>query len=256
MPLAKPDLPETGQFDTWRRELTDQLRRVCFGYFPARIPPARLVSDADDSGVRRIETEPGIQIPLTQYTDSEVSNSPHRVLLLVADSVSQGDVAQWARGQRKPGDTLYELQPRGVGPTRWTRKNPPNYVERSHVLLGRTVDTGRVWDVIAAAGYLREMDDVVEVHVLGEGSAALIAAYAAMWDDTIAGAILRRPPMTHMDPNAPQLLNVLRVCDVPHVLGMIAPRPLTVYDCSDETLKTVAAIYAAAGSDERFQQSQ
>ena len=44
---------------------------------------------------------------------------------------------------------LVVLSPRGVGPTAWVRKSPPNYVERSHVLVGKTVDEGRVWDVAA-----------------------------------------------------------------------------------------------------------
>ena len=34
--------------------------------------------------------------------------------------------------------------------TEWTRKNPPNYVERSFALLGMTVDEMRIWDAIAS----------------------------------------------------------------------------------------------------------
>jgi hypothetical protein len=215
-----------------------------------------VVHKGDESGTLRIETEAGIQLPLQRLVDADTSDETPRILLAVAHSDWNDDAEQWVRGERQPNDTLYLLQPRGVGPTRWTRKNPPNYVERSHVLLGRTVDTGRVWDVIAAVRYLRDEHDGAEVHVLGEGAAALIAAYAAMWDEAIAGATLRRPPMTYMDSDAPQFLNVLRVCDVPHLLGMIAPRPLTVYDLSDERLDTVTAIYAAAGSTPMFQRKQ
>jgi hypothetical protein len=50
-----------------------------------------------------------------------------------------------------------------------------------------------------------------------------------------------------MAPGAPRFLNVLRVCDIPDILGMIAPRPLTIYGGADEPLEKVAKVYAAAG---------
>jgi len=64
--------------------------------------------------------------------------------------------------------------------------------------------------------------------------------------------VLNAPPLSHMDDGAPQLLNVLRVCDIPDVLGMLAPRPLTVYGVSEEALRRTAQAYAAAGEPERF----
>jgi len=115
------------------------------------------------------------------------------------------------------------------------------------------VDTGRVWDVIAVARHLRaEQGGEVPVHVVGEGAAGVLAAYAALWEPEIAGAVLNDPPLSHMDDGAPQLLNVLRVCDIPDVLGMLAPRPLTVYGVSEEALRRTARAYAAAGESERF----
>ena len=140
-----------------------------------------------------------------------------------------------------------------IGDTRWTRKNPPNFVERSLVLLGRTADTGRVWDIIAAAGYLRaQRGDKLPIVVAGKGPAGILAAYAALWDDKISGVIVQNPPASHMDSDAPQFLNVLRVCDIPDILGMIAPRPLTVYGGTEDLLKKTAAIYDAAGSPDQF----
>jgi len=143
--------------------------------------------------------------------------------------------------------------PRGIGPTRWTRKNPPNYVERSHVLLGRTVDTGRVWDVAATARYLKtKHESKVPVFVAGEGPPGILAAYAALWESEIDGVMLKTPPQTHMADDAPQLLNVLRVCDIPDVLGMLAPRPLTLCSVDEKPLKRIGTAYAAAGAAEKL----
>ncbi len=67
-----------------------------------------------------------------------------------------------------------------------------------------------------------------------------------------AGVLLNKPPLSHMNAEAPQFLNVLRVCDVPDMLGMLAPRALTIYGNHSELLKKVAEIYAAAGASTKF----
>jgi pimeloyl-ACP methyl ester carboxylesterase len=161
-----------------------------------------------------------------------------------------GDKADpnWLGRLRQDGDTVYVLAPRGVGPTQWTRRNPPNTVERSHVLLGRTVDGGRVQDIAAAARYLKAKGGgKTPVFVAGRGAGAVLAAYAALLEPDIAGAVLEKPPLTHMAADAPQFLNVLRVCDVPDALGMLAPRPLEIRGVAGADAEKVAAAYAAAG---------
>ena len=64
--------------------------------------------------------------------------------------------------------------------------------------------------------------------------------------------MLVSPPATHMDAAAPQFLNVLRVCDVPDVLGLIAPRPLAVVGADAGAFARTKAIYGAAGAEERL----
>ena len=156
------------------------------------------------------------------------------------------------------GEAVVLCQPRGIGDTKWTRKDGPNYVERSHALLGRTVDAGRVWDVIAAAKYLAgssrlSSDNSQPPVTVGGGDAAgLIAAYAAVLDEQIAGVLLVAPQRTHMDSAAPQLLNVLRVCDAPTALGLIAPRPLTLAGVKTDDFAATKAAYAAAGAVEKL----
>ena len=65
-------------------------------------------------------------------------------------------------------------------------------------------------------------------------------------------AILRDPPASHMEAAAPQFLNILRVCDVPDMLGMLAPRPLTIYHRNQKAWEKVAKIYAAAGAADKL----
>ena len=132
---------------------------------------------------------------------------------------------------------------------RWTRRNPPNYVARSHALLGRTVDAGRVWDIAAAARLLHEeARGRFPVHIAGRGSAGILAAYAALLEPSIAAVTIADPPATHMDAAAPVLLNVLRVCDIPDVLGMLAPRPLMLLGTDGEAFRRTAQAYETAGA--------
>ena len=252
VPVAAVGPPKAGEFTQWKRALQAELRRVTFRTFPDRAPPAEAVEETA-GGSLRLRTEPGIEVHLRRLGGREATEKPKRVLLIVQGHDGDAPAEKFAHHASRPADAVYVCEPRGTGHTQWTRKNPPNYAERSHVLLGRTVDTGRIRDVIAAARYLRaEYEAQVPVHVAGEGRAGVLAAYAALWEPDVAGAILHEPPLTHMDDDAPPLLNVLRVCDIPEVLGMLAPRPLTVRGMSGGPLETVAAAYAAAGVPENF----
>ncbi|HPD46402.1 MAG TPA: prolyl oligopeptidase family serine peptidase [Anaerohalosphaeraceae bacterium] len=250
--MAHVEPPQSGDYAAWRDRLMGELRRVVFRCLPKRIPAAELV---EQSGAEmRLASEKGIQISLWSRDAAKAGDRVKRVVLIVQGGDSDEGAAAWMERLREAGDCLYVCRPRGIGPTRWTRKNPPNYVERSHVLLGRTVDTGRVWDVAAAARFLADRyKGRASVYTAGEGPAGVLAAYAALLEpEEIAGVILHRPTLSHMQPEAPQFLNVLRVCDVPDILGMLAPRPLVVYGVTGESLKKTCEAYNAAGCADRL----
>ena len=236
VPMAEVEVPTAGKFEAWKNQLTTELRKVTFRALPERVPLA-----LPGAGQTKWDTEPGIHVRVTSTQDAA---QPSRVIVGIGGPESAAFLAQVSQ----PGDAVYLCEPRGIGATRWTLKNPPNYVERSHVLLGTTVDTGRLWDVIAVARALRERHGKADVLLAGEGAFAVLAAYAALLETDISGLILKNPPLTHMDAAAPQFLNVLRVCDVPDVLSMLAPRPLTISASNTPGLDKIKAIYAAAGA--------
>jgi dienelactone hydrolase len=251
VPVASVAPPRQGEFDSWQKALLGELRRVALRHFPERLPPARLLGQAAAGG-EGLETEPGIEIRLRKLGGAGSTQAPKRVLLVVSTSPTGDSAQNWAQSKSEKDDALYVCEPRGIGETRWTRKNPPNYVERAHVLLGLTVDTGRVWDVVVAARYLRQKYAAsVPVTVLAEEGAGVLAAYAALVEPDIAALVLRNPTLSHTEASAPQFLNALRVCDVPDALGLLAPRPLTIEGGKAEVLKKVAESYSAAGAADR-----
>jgi dienelactone hydrolase len=239
VPMAKVEPPKQGEYETWRAGILAELRRVAFGYFPERIPPAQGEGEW-------LTSEPGIRVHLSRARASDPSGRMSAVVMLVRD-------LDWPGLDLPMPELAYVCVPRGVDQTRWTQKNPPNYVERSHVLLGRTVDAGRVWDIIAAARSLHAKYSDVPLYVAGIGPGAVLAAYAAVLEPDIAGVWAGNPPSSHMDAKAPQFLNALRVCDVPEVFGMLAPRPLTVLGLAAAAQAKVTQIYAAAGASDKLQ---
>ncbi len=255
VPVANVAPPQKGDYEAWKAGLLKELRRVAFRYFPERIPAARVLEETADSV--HLETEAGIEVRLRRAAEFEQVKDAKRILMVVQNADSNETSLGWLRRVHEPGDCVYVCAPRGVGPTQWTRKNPPNYIARSHVLIGRTVDAGRVWDIIASARYLHDKyDGRAAVHVVGEGSAGVLAVYAALWEPQVAGVMLNKPLLSHMKAEAPQFLNVLRVCDVSDAMGMLAPRPVTVYSDGGDALEKVAEIFAVAGASKNFVRNQ
>ncbi|HEY5910308.1 MAG TPA: CocE/NonD family hydrolase [Verrucomicrobiae bacterium] len=246
VPLAKPALPEPAQFEAWKAEKLQRLRQLAFHHFPERIPAATTV-ETNGTSIARVNTEPAISIRLRAVRLSG-SDSTKVWLYISGSDVGEAPPA-WFSDCAAAQDGIYVCEPRGIGGTRWTTKNPPNYVERSHYLLGRTVDSGRVWDIIASARYLHALHNgKAEVYLAGDGPTAVLATYAALLEPDVAGLGLSRPPASHMATNAPPLLGVLRVLDVPQAIGLLAPRPVTIIGLAPEIGQTAAAIYRVAGA--------
>jgi dienelactone hydrolase len=246
VPMSEVEAPGQGQFDSWKQDLLAELRRVTFRSLPERIPAAERIGD---SAPPKLRTEAGIE--LTLRSDAPKPGGKGRLVLAVMNADETEDPSIWLREQISQDDLIIAFDPRGVGNTRWTAKNPPNYVARSHVLLGTTMDTGRVRDVAAVARWLKQ-ETGRSVAVAGRGAAGLIAAYAAVLEPDIESVVAIEPPATHMDAPAPQFLNLLRVCDVPEMLGLLAPRSLTLVARDEKRWQAVAECYQATGASGRF----
>jgi hypothetical protein len=247
VPMARVELPAEGGFSSWKERLMAELRQLAFRPLTERVPPGEAI--ATKFAHVDLNTEEGIEVPLLVAPLAGKSVEPGRVILYVIGSEDLPD--ERMTGLRREGDPAIVVVPRGMKHTLWTRKNPPNYVERAHVLVGRTVDEGRVRDVAAAARYLNSKYRV-SVVVAGKGASGVIAAYAALLEPDIAEVIVVDPPKSHMDAQSPQILNVLRVLDIPEAFGLIAPRPLTLIGADDALADRVAAIYASASATERL----
>lgn len=243
VPRGRPEPPRPGDFGPWRSGLLDGLRRVTFRDMHA--VPTSPVVERPATGPWRIESEPGLFVDLFPPSAEVLATAKRHRLIVRGDDTPSTTAAD-------TDTALWRLDPRGVGAGRWTRRNPPNHVERSMALLGDTVAAGRVRDTLAAVHAIRAADTDGSaprpIDLTGSGGAGLVAAYAAIFSPLVDSVELDEAPPTHMAPDAPAFLNILRVADVPTLLGLLAPRRLLIRTSTPERFADTATIYAAAGA--------
>ena len=235
-------------FGVWKNDIVRQLRDRPFRSLPLLIADAEPIGDPE--GVLQPFTS---EQPVRHHLISLVPDKGQKqgtLLVLNPDDAILEVTRTWA----KPfvdDRIVYAVLPRGAIPSKWERKNPPNYVERAHALEGSTVDTGRVRDVIATARWARErFGDKIQWRVVARGQAGVIITYAAIFESSISEVVIVDPVTSYRE--GPHFLSVGRVIDVPDAMGLLAPRPLTLVGGTDKAFDRTAAIYQAAKARDKF----
>ncbi len=237
-----------------REELSTQLREKVFGGFPEDPEPATLeASDLEAPGGFKavtIETEPGIELT-AWLREPEEARGPSLVYI-----VSDGE--DWEAARRTIGQSIQygrrpilALYPRGVGEVAWP-KSVWKTIQRNAMLVGRTVDSMRLWDVLQAADAMRRRTGY-EVVVAGSGVSGALGLYAAALDDGIAQAILLDAPTTHAGGRETAgFLNVLRYTDLPEAAALVAPRRVTFYGRQPGAYAFTRRIFDLYGQGDRM----
>lgn len=235
--VAVPDSPQA--LATLRGKLLAELRETTFRAWPRDFAP-KPIALGDEPAAGTIVTEPPIE---TGYRYLPAKGAARACWLIVLNEGEQDEPPpDWAPGV-VGADACVLLSPRGVGPTETTIRQP-YYFRRSMALLGRTMDSGRVWDLLA---FLRSAERPGTTwKVAGKGQAGILAAYAALFDERIAEIVCVEPPATH--DAGPYFLSVMRVLDIPDALGLLAPRPLTLRVAEPGPFARTAAYYQAAAA--------
>jgi dienelactone hydrolase len=244
---GKLTLPKGQDFAKWRDEMIARIRQRSFRPLPTAI------STVKDGPMFAIQTEPGIECSLVTNGNTDKGSRIH----FVVQSRRRDKEAE----DRRPflNDLFKEepyaiLAPRGID-LPWTKKSPPNTVERSHMLLGRTVDQGAVRDVLAGFDKFSKLAKANKKSigfVCGLEDGGIMAAYAGLFDPSMSEFLLLAPPSNQKD--GPQFPGILRELDIPEALGLLAPRKLTIV-CNpgeDTAFARTAEIYRLAGAADKF----
>ena len=120
------------------------------------------------------------------------------------------------------------------------------------MILGRTTDDMRLYDVLCAVDYIARHPsyDGNGVTVVGKGISGILGAYAALLDPRITRIILFAPTLTHE--NGPVFLNVLRYTDIPQALAMLAPREVVFLTNEIDRFGYTRDIYRLYKAEKKF----
>jgi dienelactone hydrolase len=247
VPLASSAVPRTPQeFQSWRAAKLAEMERIVLGGVSARADPTTriTVSGSREAGGLLL-TEPGISVPW-KYVPGKGRRAGVKWLVVLGEDESLEAKPEWVN--RIAGDApVLLLAPRGSGSDR-LQDPAPFYIRRSLPLLGRTLDTLRLTDVlIAARTLLASAGRNPQCKITGRGNAGVLAGYAAILEPRLVEVVAVDPPASHRE--GPIFLNILRVLDVPEAFGLLAPRPLTIVTALPASFDPTAAIYRIADGE-------
>jgi len=238
---ADVKIPEKKEeFAAWKAGLVKQLREKSFRALPEKVLAAK-GKFPEAPGVTTLATEGD----LAAFAATLEVSLPGKITTLVVINVDEDPIRASARVRSlflEDNFRVLGLAPRGSFDQRWTRKNPPNTVERSLALLGQTVDSGRVLDILAVLSAEPSITRIVATD-----RAAGLAIYAALFSaGQVKELILDNSPTSHRD--GPHFLNIDRVLDLPTAMGLLAPDvKLTLVNSKDKAFDRTEAIYKLAG---------
>jgi dienelactone hydrolase len=259
---AEPSAPPTtlAEWQKLREVWLADLKEKSFRGWPKSPPPpgSRIVLEKEAEGLRLqvldFLSDENLSLPVYLISSSETEKVTH----LVVDVVDNAEWRDWvsdvapafsdvipgadATQANRPGFATFKkchppgwvratVVPRGVGPVQWNPDNKrDNQIQRRFVLLGKSLDEGRVWDVRRAIEVLKAHEPLKDAHVQlrSVGASAGIALYAGVFTAAVDDFELHRATSMHRD--GPHLLNVSRMLDLPQSMALAFPRPVILYD--------------------------
>ncbi|MGD9613401.1 MAG: alpha/beta hydrolase [Kiritimatiellia bacterium] len=125
-------------------------------------------------------------------------------------------------------------------------------IERTAVLTGRSLAALRTWDVRRALAWVVRDRGLApaEIATYGRGEAGIAGLYAALLEPGIGHVVLRDPPVSHLD--AAALPTILRHADVDEMLGLLAPRRVTLLSRRPEAYALAREYYRLADASAAF----
>lgn len=262
----KPAITNASELQVERRRVVSLLKEQTFATFPQPLPDPDWKIDQESllrNNARRLlisyTSEPGWRLRIIAFQMNNAAARPTIIELLSAQSwqrhlipeqitpLSEGCPAGWNR---------ISLHVRGTGDTGWSSALQW-HLRRALPLTGRTIASLRVLDTLQGLRAVRELPsvDAEMVYLAGEGEMAAVALYAALLDEKIAGVILYNPPATQNQPSLAngsgdsiEMLNCLRITDLPQVAGLLWPTHIIFVAGRPDTYLWTEELYRRLGA--------
>ncbi len=262
VPLAQvPEIQNEDQLRGHRGTVIKRLRTETFGYFPEK--PCDLKAqvaiewETGNAKVQRIsfESEEGLRLATQLVLPEEAEPPAPAAVLLRTPGAGRGEAARRLAGLDKRCVQLV-VETRGVGESSWGDELAW-HVRRAAAILGRPIASMRVYDTLRALELARSLSQVNEsrVALMAAGEMAAVALYAALLDGNVRALVLLNPPATQDAPGSPdgtgpaiEMLNCLRITDLPQVAGMLWPMELVFLGGRPDSYAWAEELYTELGA--------
>jgi hypothetical protein len=191
-----------------------------------------------------------------------------RIEVLLAESpTGKALVALTAPGQtaldlwetvvgRSGGHAVVTVEGRGGGYSGYDRTNQGMraHMLRAGAFVGMTETMLSIRDLTLVLEFLRALPELAGQRfcLYGRGDAGVACLYAALLDEAVAGVVADSAPGTHLE--GAYIPGILRTVDIPHVIGLLAPRPVGLPSFGRVRSFWPERLYARLGCPERLAQ--
>ena len=252
-----PKINNPDQLSTYKKEVLTFLKEKTFGAFPKESVPLDIRLEFEALYSKRYKkeeysfvSEEGWRLRIA--IDSKVGSDNPLPFLLVLKNPHQergasNSLISGIDGELNTG--FFEA--RGIGDTGWS-PSLQWHIRRAAAWTGRTVASMRVYDVLRCLEALRKIQgvDPNNISIIAQGEMAAIATYAALLDGNVKSLILKNPPATQNIASQPngrgesiEMLNCLRITDLPQVAGLMFPNQLTMVGELPDTYEWTENLY-------------
>lgn len=256
-----PSIQSKEDLNRHRDKVITFLKEKTFHAFPAREPHLglRMEFRSHDNGNGRTTysfiSEEGYRLKIdARWKEEQEEKRP--VLLVLrgpgeqrwdSDGFSSGLPSGWTRA-------LFDT--RGIGETSWGPELQW-HIRRAAAWTGRTIASMQVYDVLRCLKALRQLPQVdgKRIAIAARDEMAPVALYAALLDGNICSVLIQNPPATQNaasseDGRGPaiEMLNCLRVTDLPQVAGLLCPNQLVFVGNPPDSFSWAKDVYKTTGN--------
>ncbi|MBL9127964.1 MAG: prolyl oligopeptidase family serine peptidase, partial [Verrucomicrobiales bacterium] len=264
-PPPRIDSADPASLTHHRERVVASLRERTFGAFPENPPPLDLqreyAFDEDAAGCRfGFTSERGWRLHGQLLYRKPLEFPAPALVAPRLPGEGRWDTRGFLLRLREPWARI-AVEPRGVGDTAWG-DDLQWHLRRAAAWTGRTLASMRVWDVLRALRATRELPEVDpdQISLAGRGEMAAVVLYAALLDGRIRRVFLENPPATQNVPGEKdgrgptlEMLNCLRIADLPQVAALLWPTQLVWIGDVPAAYEETEAVYRRLGAPGSFQ---
>ncbi|MCS6860370.1 MAG: prolyl oligopeptidase family serine peptidase [Abditibacteriales bacterium] len=269
-PPQPPQIENKAQLEETRRKVITLLKQKTFGAFPTTPPPLDVqvefeFASGNTTGCRfAFTSEEGWRLHGRLTIANDVKRPAPVVVALRLPGEERNATESFVGRVRAPWAKVV-VEPRGTGETAWGEELQW-HLRRAAAWTGRTMASMRVYDVLRALAAVRslspllakegtgEVMDGKQVSLAARGEMTAVALYAALLDGQVRTLFLASPPATQNAPSqrdgkgaAIEMLNCLRITDLPQVAGLLYPTELVFVGECPATYAWAEELYRKLG---------